>query len=515
MTRSGFGMACIVVLALGPCGGHAGWAQPDSGRTAREVRFEPVGEARQLPARLLGASVAPFYENLLDDPKKVELVKELHLAFVRFPGGSDANYYDWRRGLFAIEMHPDSSAYTRFWGGVIPKIAQRFPQGIRMTEFKAFADAIGAAIILVPNFETSTVPEQVAWFKDMQSRGEVPQHIELGNEYWIAMAGDPTVERRWPDEETSAGIVAKYVEAVSASFPGGAKLAWQAAAGALNAKDHPRSALLRRLVQWDADLKPRPWFAAVTVHEYPRVDQVLGVSVANLQRGAEAKERVFRAMLGRCDEGTDQALRAVEARVPGKELWITEWNSRGVDHNISQKESPVTPAMVAQFTARSLFVQLSHPAVAASLYFMASFNEGTAFPIFHPDGKGGFRPNATALVLRWFNEAANGGAEFRGYVEKGGRRVKAGDVHDSSYLELVAGTFRKADGKTLLIQNASAEACSCDLKSWGRARPPATIEVLALPDLADPADVTPSIREVPPAEALDLPPYSLARVVWR
>ena len=64
---------------------------------AKSLVLEASGPERQLPERLLGASAEALVEHLIDDPHKVAALKEMNLAFVRFPGGSQANYYNWRR----------------------------------------------------------------------------------------------------------------------------------------------------------------------------------------------------------------------------------------------------------------------------------------------------------------------------------------------------------------------------------------------------------------------------------
>ncbi len=75
----------------------------------RTLDLVPAGEPRTLPERILGASAEPFWDDFLRDPAKAAAIKSLHLAFTRFPGGSQSNYYDWKRGLFqpAILARPD------------------------------------------------------------------------------------------------------------------------------------------------------------------------------------------------------------------------------------------------------------------------------------------------------------------------------------------------------------------------------------------------------------------------
>ena len=196
------------------------------------LSLAPSGPARLLPERLLGASAEPFYERLIGNQAKQEVLAALHPAYVRFPGGTQSNYYDWKSGLIFVTGYPNSSAYTNFWVGLSQRVDATFPNGIFLEQFKPFADTIGADVVLVPNLETAAVADQVAWFSRLASEGIVPTHIELGNEFWIAMGGDPNVEAKWPDEPTSMAIMRRYLDALRPYLPPGTRAAVQAAPGA-------------------------------------------------------------------------------------------------------------------------------------------------------------------------------------------------------------------------------------------------------------------------------------------
>jgi hypothetical protein len=65
----------------------------------RSLDLVPAGEPRALPERILGASAEAFWTDCLHDPAKAAAIKSLHLGYTRFPGGSQSNYYDWKRGF--------------------------------------------------------------------------------------------------------------------------------------------------------------------------------------------------------------------------------------------------------------------------------------------------------------------------------------------------------------------------------------------------------------------------------
>lgn len=470
------------------------------------------GAARDLPERLLGASAEAFFEHLIDDPAKVEIARQMGLAFVRFPGGTESNYYDWRTGLPAIQVFPDSSAYTRFWAAILPAIARAFPNGISMADYQPFAAAIGAEMLIVPNLETSSVADQTAWFQEMSAAGQLSQRIEMGNEFYIAMLDDPNVIAKWPDEPYALGVSRRYFRALRPYLLPGTKVAVQSAGSAFYIPATTSDPFLQRQLRWDAALAPAPWFQAVTVHLYPDPNQVVGQPLAGPPLSQSAAATILSAMMARADQGVDRVLTDIEQRLPGKEIWVTEWNPRGP--NPDGSHDALTPPMLMQLTTRMTLAYLRHSAVTASLYFMLNFDPNVPFALYLPDGAGGFQPTPMAVVLRWLDQAANGGSSYLAYAERGARPIPGGGPWPEAYSAIAAALFRSAAQTTLLIQNASPASRQWRPASLGLGSP-RTIETLSLPVLTDTTRTAPPVESLAVGRSVVLPPYSVTRVVWQ
>ena len=220
-------------------------------REARTLTLTPAGASRLLPPNILGASVEAMLEHLLDNPQKISAIRQTAPGVIRFPGGSQSNYYDWQTGLLEFSPLPDSSPYYKFWAGVAPKIALAFPDGIHMEQYQSMATQIGADVILVPNLETSSVSQQVAWFTQLAAQHALPKTIELGNEFYIAMAGDPNVMRIWPDEPTALAVMKQYEQALQPIVGAGARFAVQSAGSAFTIPPDTTSRFQQRLLAWD------------------------------------------------------------------------------------------------------------------------------------------------------------------------------------------------------------------------------------------------------------------------
>ena len=492
----------------GPLGNPIISAEPNrAGREARPLALASTGPPRALPTHLIGASVSPFFEHLLNDPQKIALTRQMHLGFVRFPGGSDANYYHWRTGLFSIEVFPNSSNYTRFWGKVMPNIRRGHPDGISLEQYRKFTAAIGAQVVLVPNLETSSVAAQRAWFQRLRQDGSLPTHIEMGNEFWVAMGNDSNVIKKWPDEPTTMRTTWQYLEALRPYFLPGSKVAIQSAGSSFSIPGSPRMPFGRRLKEWDEHLKPEPWFDAVTLHLYPHLKQVLGRAAPTAP-----EELKFRAMMARVDGGVERVLRDTERRLPGKEIWITEWNPRGVDHT---QADPFTAAENMHLVTKMTLAYLRHPAVTMSLFFMLSYSVKSHNKIFLPGNEGTYLPTPTAVVLRWFNEAANGGSSYQGYLEPAGRRISGSGLWAEDFVPIEAALFRAGDHATLIVQNATPEPRSLDLTQVAGGAPLVSSESLATPDLYDRDRAAVSQQQTGQSSGpLLIPAYSVCRLIF-
>ena len=237
---------------------------------ATQLHLKLVSDTRQLPEKIFGANADPFIEQLMNDPRKIQAITQTAPAVLQFPGGSLANYYNWRDGQLHLNLQPNSSSYYKFWVSLAAMIARGHPDGMHYEPYVSFAQQVGNAdILIVPNLETSSISEQAAWFQTLASENMSPKNIELGNEFWVAMGGDPNVMKVWPDEPTSMNVMHQYVQAFAPIVGADAKFAVQASGASYNYQPNDPHLFFQRMIKWDEALTPADWFQAVTVHLYP------------------------------------------------------------------------------------------------------------------------------------------------------------------------------------------------------------------------------------------------------
>jgi len=381
----------------------------------------------------------------------------------------------------------------------MPSAARINPDGISEEQYRKFADSIGAKVVLVPNMETSSVEDQAAWFKKMKEDGSLPTHIEMGNEYYLYMGSDPNVLKIWPDEPTSMRKMHQYLEAFKPYMLPNSKVAIQSAGSSFG---RPKQ---RHWQEWDSCLKPESWFDAVTIHLYPRLQDVYG----DYTRSTAAQ--LFDAMMARCDGGVDRVLTQTEQLLPGKEIWITEWNPRGLSH--TEVSTPITPAMQAHLTTKMILAYLRHHSVTMSIFFSLTFRgENDRTSLFQQAQNGAYVPTALAVVLHWLNEAGNGGCQFQELIAKDSTHVAGGGKKEEDYIPIEAGLFQAVNGKTLIVQNATSVPRSLLLSGLTTGMP-SYAETLAL-QIKDQNKLLTPTKTDHPSETLLLPPYSVCRIVW-
>jgi hypothetical protein len=490
------------------------------------------GAERPLPARWLGYNTPANYDIPVEDPAFRTEVKKLAPHFLRFPGGTVANYYQPESGQLDFGDHPDGSVYRKYLqSDAGPRSRRLHPNGVTVEQYIDFAREIDAELIVVPNLETSTVSSQVNWFKRMKAKGFDPRLLEMGNEFYLALLMDPVTMKIFPDYATTMRITKEYVDALRPLASKDSLVAVQAASENFRIPytdaEHARH---ERETRWNNDLRPEPWFDAVTTHLYPTLEGSGGPgSIASLPGGVG---KVYPAFMARTDEGFTRSITATAARMPGKEIWVTEWGA--FEPSSTLGGVPVQfDGMWLHMIVRGLFAQLRHREVTISTPH-ALFANGNLMSAFRranaPDAgarpaelggnggaTGGYVPINFAGVVAWFGEAMRGpDAHYTRLAAEGSRRIAAETTYPGEgFRDVEAGLFRVGRRHTLLVQNAWDTPQRIDLAAVLGSGGDVRIDLIETPKLLESLQrQTPAPREIPASPQIDAPPYSLVRVRW-
>jgi hypothetical protein len=508
----------VIVAGASACGmllaGRAGRVLADAG-PVQTIRLSPEAAERALPARFWGYNSPGTYIPY-EMPSYVPAVKALGPHFLRFPGGTVGNYYNWHTGFMEVPDAGDAGGVYRklMVSKGVPAVRKAHPEGVWVEDWQKIANAVDADMVIEANLETSTPEEQAAWFADMKSKGVPANHVEMGTEFFLAM-GDDMGRKKFPNPEYTTHLTKQFVDAIRPQLPADAKVAVQSSAAAFEMTKAPgpnAGITAQRIWDWDQALKSEPWFDAVTIHFYPSETGSAGLD--RVKKLPDGLTDVFDAMLGRADGGFDRGISDVAQRAPGKEIWMTEYG--GFDPAQTFYHLPIhfSGLWLHQIT-REMLTMMRHPQLTVSGYHALEC-DGTMMSTFAKDGDG-LKPINAAAVQSWFFHASRGpGCTWQRMTIDGAKQIVAnGKIPGETYWDVDAGMFRRGSEHTLFIHNASKTPRRIDLSSIMSPRTATSAETIATPDLLVNLELgTPVPQQIATTPSLEVPAYSITKVTW-
>ena len=320
-----FALPLLAATALIPLG---------CARAQTEATAAPAPAAKMNDKTIAIAPNALGYNgNLLrggswNDPQLVKAFDSLEPGTLRYPAGTLANYWDWRRGGIDTAT-PD---LPHGWEKTNAK-----PYGIK--ELKIVYQATGATPIFVLNMLTSTLEEQMALLRAAKEAELPVDYVELGNEYYLS---SKAYVAKYPTAQDYAREANRWTAAIKAEFP-------DAKVSAVGAAVRPTDDKRRKT--WNGLMIPLlKGEDAISLHVYQ------GNGLGNTDKLMEAKGLVAedddtpkpKGMWGSKPSqeaqwqvlGTDEGLRnmlsmpfsranemgELDLLPPGVSAWITEYN---------------------------------------------------------------------------------------------------------------------------------------------------------------------------------------------
>lgn len=482
---------------------------------ATRIRLKKAASERALPPRMLGMNTNLVYDIPYEDPAAIAAIKAVGPNIVRFPGGTVGNYYQWRTGFMSVPDGPGASTYRRYMiDDAVPRSKRIHPQGVFIEDWTKVVRELDADLVFNPNLETSTVPDQAAWFAHMHRLGIVPKNIEMGAEFYLAMFMDPIALAVTPNWAVTIARTREYYEAFKPYLASDAKIAVQSASSSFHHRDPLNSGdpLYVHEGEWDRDMKPEPWFDAVVTHLYPGMTRSAGPDA--LKNLTTDTERIYMAMLGRADEGYDRSLSDTIARMPGKEVWMTEWGAFEPAQTLGGQTTYFSGLWLHQVT-RGQLAMLRHPQVTMANFHSATF-AGNLMASFTRINGVYTAINATS-VLHWFFSASRGpDSHYQQLTVEGGQRLRAdGAIPGEHFNEIEAAIFRQGRRRTLIVQNAWKTPHQLDLRDVAPPQAKVTADTIATPDLlANFEKGAPQPVPLASDPVIVIPPYSVSRIVW-
>jgi hypothetical protein len=317
-------VASTLVLA---CGGGASSA-PGSAPTAPPTP-PPSGTCepgtRSLANVAVGYNVnVLFWEGLYTDQALLTAVRSLGTPMLRYPGGTESDYFHWRAGR-PVEACRYSTCRT--WDGRSlrqPALYQRFDGHTQGTpaSLASVLGSTGGASLFVANMVTASADDMLAWLGAARAAGLDTNRIELGNEpYFAQVEGTDNNAIVFPDAAAHVRAARALAQRMRATWTG-LRLAQPAFVPRIDlATGQPDPRQDQRMLTWNEGILAAgaaDYADAFALHFYPALPA----------RGA-ATEAAYLAELGSYAARYWRATRAAsqwQLLPAGKALWITEFN---------------------------------------------------------------------------------------------------------------------------------------------------------------------------------------------
>ena len=226
---------------------------------------------------------------------------------LRYPGGSIANWWNWRIGGFVNNPN-------------LPPGDDFQPLANKLEDFKKALDTTHAHAIFDVNMLSSSLKEQIAMLKHADSIGIPVSLVELGNEFYLDGEDDSVyVVFKYPTAQVYADSASLWADSIHHYFPN-AKVAAQ---GAFNRNNAPRR------ITWDENMFPTLHGEdVISYHTYMSADNYDESSIISSTFSATD----LPALLGRPFKMWNiLTTKDFPLIPPGKDIWITEYNLR--DHS--------------------------------------------------------------------------------------------------------------------------------------------------------------------------------------
>lgn len=297
LQHMGYGAAGLIGLdILAACGGSPVITNTPTPAPTVTTNLQP---ARQLAPYFLGYNNVPIHGPMWEDTNMVAAAKILKPGNLRYPGGTIANFWDWKKGWFLPNARPGFLT--------IP------PVYYRLQELQMAVQATGAMPIYVVNMITSNINYQIDMLHAAKQMGLPVQFVELGNEFYLR---SPENVQAFPTSQDYGKTCTTWISEIHKAFPD-VKIS---AVATVPSKNTPR---VRE--QWNDGLFQTLRGAdAVTLHPYVQIKK--GFIAKDVATTGPDAITTAQKIIGATFTKWQEVLQALQTIPSNLNLWFTEYN---------------------------------------------------------------------------------------------------------------------------------------------------------------------------------------------
>jgi hypothetical protein len=371
----------------------------------------------------------------------IDSVQKLNLQLIRYPGGTESQYFDWQTGRSVpVSLWTNGTLFNHNYIGTASHVS--YP----LSELLYFYQQTGIKPVFCLNMLTKTLSNQIQMLQTADNLGIPVEYIELGNELYFNVAD---FTNKYPNPiDYVLDVKNNWIPQLSSLFPN-AKIA---VIGSYDGQtDLNGITVPPRINTWNDTLFAQNVAAhAITFHYYIPPNTTT-LSNPNITQTLAAPFRHWQTM----------KINTIDNATNGMECWITEYNLTDGNQTMyaiasSWTHGLYTAALFTQMLEEPKITMLLNHQITGTPAFasLASYTpfgdtltnrltaEGNAMRLIHQAVKG----NNTATKLNFSNNPTI-------------------TVNTTSYPSLMGWVFDNGTDKELYILNLSNSGFSLDLSS--------------------------------------------------
>lgn len=182
------------------------------------IRVDATRVIRQIPRELYGTNLEWVWDanGIWDAPadrlnqQVAALTAELKPSLLRFPGGIFADFYHWRDGIGPRDQRKQT-AHSPSGGESVHRFGT--------DEALAFADLVGAQLLITVNAGTGTAEEAAEWVRYVNASGRRVTYWEVGNEIYVKDNSPHSMASTMSPQAYAAKFI-EFSRAMKAADPG-------------------------------------------------------------------------------------------------------------------------------------------------------------------------------------------------------------------------------------------------------------------------------------------------------
>ena len=298
-----------------------------------------------------------------NDPAIIDFITQMDGVFMRYPGGTPANYWDWKSG-FTINPKKAPEATKQ----KVKDLDQSMRARVKLSgaeDYRHFCETAkktATRFSFVLNIASENLENNTALMKAMKAEGAQLTHIELGNEVYFN-------QYNWAFEsaEQYTEIAEQHSQMIRKIFP-------EAKIGVVipshiytkenflqiaSAKPH-----LKRQDNWLKTLSKKHFYDAVIIHLYS--DTGVSAKATELKPSLD----MYYHCWSHADSKLDFTFQTIRQNFPQKDVWVTEYHIGGFS-GIARKSRLRYSYLGGLFTAGFLLKMCAYPEIKLASWHSA------------------------------------------------------------------------------------------------------------------------------------------------